>query len=72
MPSTRELVILGAPITLRDGSQVRVRQGHASDKELLRRGFERLSAESRYRRFLASMPELSEAMLSYLTDVDHH
>ncbi len=43
-----------------------------SDAELLLRGFERLSEESRYRRFLCSMPELSEAMVRYLTDVDHH
>jgi GNAT superfamily N-acetyltransferase len=39
---------------------------------LLVRGFERLSDESRYRRFLAPMPELSEGMLRYLTDIDHH
>ena len=71
-PSTNELVVLGAPVVLRDGSHVRVRQGHRSDKELLRRGFERLSPESRYRRFLASMPELSEAMVRYLVEVDHH
>jgi GNAT superfamily N-acetyltransferase len=71
-PSTNELVILGAPVALRDGSHVRVRQGHSSDKQLLRRGFERLSPESRYRRFLAPMPELSEAMVRYLTEVDHH
>jgi len=71
-PSTAELVALGAPIVLRDGSRVRIRQGHSSDKELLLRGFERLSDESRYRRFLAPMPELSEAMVRDLIDVDHH
>ncbi|MGZ6670893.1 MAG: N-acetyltransferase family protein [Solirubrobacteraceae bacterium] len=71
-PSTNELVALGAPITLRDGSPVRVRQIHSSDKELLLRGFERLSSESRYRRFLAPTPELSEAVVRYLTEVDHH
>jgi GNAT superfamily N-acetyltransferase len=71
-PSTNELVILGAPIALRDGSHVRLRQGHSSDKELLLRGFERLSPESRYRRFLAPMPELTEEMMRYLTEVDHH
>jgi len=71
-PSTTELVILGAPVALRDGSHVRVRQGHRYDKELLLRGFERLSPESRYRRFLAPMPELTEAMVHYLTEVDHH
>jgi GNAT superfamily N-acetyltransferase len=71
-PSTSELVALGAPIELRDGSRVRVRPGRPSDRELLIRGFDRLSDESRYRRFLAPMPELSEEMVRYLTDVDHH
>jgi len=36
------------------------------------RGFERLTPESRYRRFLAPMPELSEEMVRYLTEIDHH
>jgi hypothetical protein len=49
-----------------------IRQGHSSDKELLLRGFERLSDESRYQRFLAPLPKLSEAMLQGLIDVDHH
>jgi GNAT superfamily N-acetyltransferase len=71
-PSTDELVALGAPIALRDGSRVRLRQGHSSDRQLLLRGFERLSPESRYRRFLAAMPELSEDMVRYLTEIDHH
>jgi GNAT superfamily N-acetyltransferase len=72
IPSTNELVALGAPITLRDGSRVRLRQIHSSDGELLLRGFERLSGESRYRRFLAPTPQLSEAVVRYLTEVDHH
>ncbi len=71
-PSTNELVILGAPVVLRDGSHVRVRQGHRSDRKLLLRGFERLSPESRYRRFLAPMPEMTEAMVCYFTEVDHY
>ena len=71
-PSTNELVILGAPVALRDGTHVRVRQWHRSDKELLRRGFQRLGPESRYKRFLAPMPRLSEAMVRDLTEVDHH
>ncbi len=71
-PSTTELVVLGAPIALRDGSHVRIRQGHSSDRELLLRGFERLSPESRYRRFLAPMPELTDSMVGYLTEIDHH
>ncbi len=72
MPSTAELVTLGASVTLRDGAEIRVRQGHRADRELLLRGFEHLSEESRYRRFLAPMPELSEAMITYLTELDHH
>jgi GNAT superfamily N-acetyltransferase len=71
-PSTNELVVLGAPVVLRDGSHVRVRQGRRSDRMLLLCGFERLSPESRYRRFLAPMPQLSEAMVRHLIEVDHH
>ena len=71
-PSTGELVALGAPIVLRDGSRVRLRQGHSSDRDLLLRGFERLSPESRYRRFLVAMRELTEDTVRYLTEIDHH
>jgi GNAT superfamily N-acetyltransferase len=71
-PSTNELVALGAPIVLRDGSHVRIRQGHHTDRGLLLRGFERLSPESRYRRFLAPVTELTEPMVRYLTEIDHH
>ena len=71
-PSTSELVTLGAPIKLRDGSRIRIRQGHRSDRELLLRGFQQLSAESRYRRFLTTFSELSGAMVRYLTEIDHH
>ena len=71
-PSTSELVTLGARIRLRDGSCIRIRQGHRSDRELLLRGFERLSPESRYRRFLTTISELSAKMVRYLTEVDHH
>jgi GNAT superfamily N-acetyltransferase len=71
-PSTTEGQAHSAVATLRDGSRVAVRPVKPSDATLLVRGFERLSDESRYRRFLSSMPELSEAMVRYLTDVDHH
>jgi GNAT superfamily N-acetyltransferase len=71
-PATDELVALGVPIELRDGSRVRIRQGRATDDDLLRRGFERLSARSRYRRFLTPLSKLDKRMLRYLTDVDHH
>jgi GNAT superfamily N-acetyltransferase len=72
LPSTDELVVFGAPLTLRDGSHVRIRQLRKADRSLLLRGFERLSDESRYRRFLAPMPELTDRMVLYLTDIDHH
>ena len=72
LPSTDELVRIGAPVTLRDGSDVRIRQGHRADRELLLRGFERLSPESRYRRFLVPMAELTDEMVGYLTEIDHH
>jgi GNAT superfamily N-acetyltransferase len=72
MPSTSELLLRGAPLELRDGSHVRLRPGRSSDTGLLLRGFERLSPESRYRRFLAPLPELSPSMVRYLTEVDHH
>ncbi len=71
-PSTNELVALGAPIVLRDGSRVRLRQIHDADKDLLRRGFERLSMESRHRRFLTPTAHLTETEVRYLTEVDHH
>ena len=71
-PSTNELKILGAPISLRAGSQIRIRQGHSADQALLLHGFERLSPESRYRRFLTPVTELSESMIQYLTTIDHH
>jgi len=58
-------------VTLRDGSHVVVRPISVTDAEPLRAGFERLSEESRYRRFLAPV-RLNESMLRYLTDVDHH
>jgi GNAT superfamily N-acetyltransferase len=71
-PSTTELILLGAPVELGEGSRVRLRQGRSSDRDLLVRGFERLSSESRYRRFLVAMPHLSDGMVEYLTHVDHH
>lgn len=43
-----------------------------ADKQQLVDAFERLSERSRYRRFLSPRPHLSEAELSYLTEVDHH
>jgi RimJ/RimL family protein N-acetyltransferase len=59
-------------VTLRDGSHVTVRPIRPEDAAPLRAGFERLSEESRYRRFLSPMQSLSGPMLRYLTELDHH
>jgi GNAT superfamily N-acetyltransferase len=58
--------------TLRDGARVAVRPIEPDDKVELRAAFDRLSDESRYRRFLMPMKRLSPAMLRYFTEVDHH
>jgi hypothetical protein len=63
---------LGVPVELRDGSRVRIRQGHQSGRELLVRGFEHLGPESRYWRFLAPMHALGDRTVRYMTELDHH
>lgn len=57
---------------LRDGSEILIRPIEAGDKDALLRGFEALSPESRYRRFLSPMGRLTPRLLRYLTEVDHH
>jgi GNAT superfamily N-acetyltransferase len=59
-------------LALRDGSEIILRRVRPEDKPLLAEGFERLSSDSRYQRFLAPMPELTAAQLRYFTEVDHH
>ncbi len=51
--------------------RVQIRPIEPDDKDALARGFDRLSEESRYRRFLSPRGPLSQAELSYLTEVDH-
>lgn len=60
--------------TLRDGTRVQLRLTVPEDTELLRRGFEKWSPESRYARFLAPKARLTDEELHYLCDVDqeHH
>jgi ribosomal protein S18 acetylase RimI-like enzyme len=57
---------------LRDGTPILLRLVTPDDKPLLRAGFERLSAESRYARFLAPKTTLSDDELTYLCDIDQH
>lgn len=57
-------------VPLSDGHRVHLRLLRPSDKELLLDGFERLSSESRYARFMAPKARLTERELRYLTEVD--
>jgi GNAT superfamily N-acetyltransferase len=63
---------VAATVTLRDGSELAIRPVRPDDKDAIAAGFERLSPESRYRRFFAPLQRLSARDLEYLTEVDHH
>ena len=62
----------GMQAVLRDGSRVLIRPVQSADAPLLADGFARLSASSRWMRFLTPKKELSPAELRFLTDLDHH
>jgi GNAT superfamily N-acetyltransferase len=55
---------------LGDGSGVLLRLIRPSDKEVLRRSFERLSATSRYLRFFAAKSTLTDKELHQLVNID--
>lgn len=55
-----------------DAADLEIRPISPADRAALQAGFDRLSRESRYRRFLAARRGLSKAELRYLTEVDHH
>jgi GNAT superfamily N-acetyltransferase/nucleotide-binding universal stress UspA family protein len=57
---------------LRDGARVRIRPIEPEDRAMVVAGFERMSPESRYRRFFSAVPRLTGSQLDYLTMVDHH
>ena len=63
------------PVHLRDGTTAYVVPLLPANREALHEEFERLSAETRFDRFLTQVPELSETMLDQLVDdvdgVDH-
>lgn len=60
----------GESVSLSDGRRVALRLIRPTDREMLQAGFERLSPESRYARFMTSKARLTDGELSYLTDVD--
>src|SRR5439155_3438535 len=59
------------PIPLRDGSEVLIRPVRPADKALVAGAYERLSPESRRRRFLAAPSHLTAEDLRYFTEIDH-
>jgi RimJ/RimL family protein N-acetyltransferase len=54
------------------GLELLLRPLRPDDKRRIAQAFGRLSPETRYRRFFAPLPRLSEQDLRYLTEVDHH
>jgi len=56
---------------LSDGTRVRLRLLTPVDRDALAAGFQKLSPESRYRRFFSAMPRLPESLLAYLTTTDN-
>jgi RimJ/RimL family protein N-acetyltransferase len=56
----------------RDGTEVEIRPILPEDKQALREGFDQLSLQSRYERFMSPMDQMSPSMLRYFTEVDHH
>jgi GNAT superfamily N-acetyltransferase len=61
----------GVELELNDESWVKIRSIRPDDRGALLAGFERLSDDSRYKRFLTPMETLTSSQLDYLTDVDH-
>ncbi len=63
---------MAAEQTLRKGERILIRPIGPGDKEMLADGFQRLTPESRYRRFFSPMDRLGAEELRYLTEVNHH
>ncbi|MSP48462.1 MAG: GNAT family N-acetyltransferase [Alphaproteobacteria bacterium] len=61
---------IAASSGLRDGSRLRLHAIGPEDRACIAAGFRRLSAASRYSRFLRPMPRLDAATLDYLTAID--
>jgi GNAT superfamily N-acetyltransferase len=58
-------------VLLDDGTRAQLRLVRPDDKQLMLDAWERLSPESRYRRFFAAKASLTDAELRYLTEVDN-
>jgi RimJ/RimL family protein N-acetyltransferase len=71
MPWTREPIVAGVDVCLRNETRVVIRPITADDKALLVRGMASLSPQSARLRFLAPKHRLTLSELRYLTEVDH-
>ncbi|RLV49221.1 GNAT family N-acetyltransferase [Nocardioides mangrovicus] len=60
-----------ADVLLRDGHTAQLRPVRPSDRDLLEQFYSRVSDQSKYLRFFAPMPRLSERDLVRFTTVDH-
>ncbi len=60
-----------ADVLLRDGHAAHLRPISSDDEDLLVEFYEQVSAESKYMRFFAPMPKLSERDVKRFTHVDH-
>lgn len=69
-PDPGAVVDLAGMVRLGDGTEVFLRRLGPDDGPLLAAGFARLSDQSRYRRFLAPVPHLTDSLLASLTAVD--
>ena len=61
-----------ADVLLRDGGTAHVRPVSPADADLLVAFYEEVSSQSKYYRFFAAMPTLSEREVQRFVDVDHH
>jgi RimJ/RimL family protein N-acetyltransferase len=66
---------MATELTLRNGRRALAWSVLPGDREAIRQGYEQLSPESRYHRFLTGVPHLTEPLLDHLVDevdgVDH-
>lgn len=66
---------MGTEVTLRDGTRAITWALLPSDRDEVARGYEQLSPDSRFHRFLAAVPHLTDSLLTHLVDevdgVDH-
>jgi CRP-like cAMP-binding protein len=71
LAANRMAEVTAVAAVLSDGTRIRLRPICPNDKGLLAQGMDRLSPESRRRRFFTAKDQLSDASLVYLTEVDY-